>query len=210
MNAWTSGALLLVATAVAPVGARAQAGEVQVRGAAREDAQAYRQYQAQLEELLAAERRASGPPEVALPSPAVAAQEQAGLSSCKLFDPQAQALPAQSCMECHPFHRSHPVDLDYEAARLRPGSGLRPAQDVVARGVFLPDNQVRCASCHEARSRWAAHLAIPPGAKVRPSVRTDRPDTYERPVPLTPPEALPRGTSVSPKPLCVACHTVGD
>jgi hypothetical protein len=133
--------------------ARARAAEpTNLRGApSAADRQAYAQYQRQLQQLLAAER----------PNAAT------GLSttSCKLFQAAPERVPAQECMTCHGMHTTHPVELDYEAARLtRPA--LRPGAEVIRRGVFLPDGKVQCVSCHDAASRWAYHLAIPPGAQV--------------------------------------------
>jgi hypothetical protein len=187
------------AALVLVLGSQARAGAAEptnLRGApSAADRQAYAQYQRQLQQLLAAER----------PNAAT------GLSttSCKLFQAAPERVPAQECMTCHGMHTTHPVELDYEAARFS-SSALRPGAEVIRRGVFLPDGKVQCVSCHDAASRWAYHLAIPPGALVRPAVNPRDPSTYERPVALSPPQALPAGTSVSPTPLCKACHSIGE
>ncbi len=177
--------------------ARAGAAEpMNFRGApSAADRQAYAQYQRQLQQVLAAERpnAATGP----------------STTSCKLFQAAPERVPAQECMTCHGMHTTHPVELDYEAARYS-SSALRPGAEVIRRGVFLPDGKVQCVSCHDAASRWAYHLAIPPGALVRPALNPRDPSTYERPVALARPEALAAGTSVSPTPLCKACHSIGE
>jgi hypothetical protein len=130
---------------------------------------------------------------------------------CKLGEADAHRLPVRDCLACHPFHRSHPADIDYDAFATRPSSGLRPAAEVVKRGVFLEGGRVTCFSCHDPRSRWAAHVALPPGSAVRPAVDPRDPSTYEREVPkVIDGRGLPEGTPVSPTPLCRACHTIGD
>jgi hypothetical protein len=168
-----------------------------------EDRRAFLQYQAELGRLLANERRSS----VERAVPGVNDPARAG---CRMFTGEAHRAPAHECLSCHALRDTHPVDLDYEVARTKPGSGLRPMADVVKRGVFLPEGQVRCVTCHEARSRWMYHLALPPGAKVRPAVDPRVPATYENPVPSQPAELVPAGISVSPTPLCKACHTIGE
>jgi hypothetical protein len=132
------------------------------------------------------------------------------VTSCKLFQVAPERVPAQECMGCHGMHTTHPVEIDYEAARYKGRTDLRRADEVVRRGVFLPDGKVQCVTCHEASSRWAYHLAIPPGALVRPAVNTHDRSTYERRPTPSRPEALPIGTSVSPTPLCTVCHTLAD
>ncbi len=169
-------------------------------GPSAADAQAYREYQAELQRLVAAEATSQAP----------ASAQGRSAADCKLFQGAAERVPAQECMSCHGMHTTHPVELDYETARFKPQSGLRAGDEVIRRGVFLPDGKVQCVSCHDARSRWAHHLAIPPGALVRPAVNTHDPATYERPVALSRPQALPAGTAVSPTPLCKVCHTVGE
>jgi hypothetical protein len=132
------------------------------------------------------------------------------VANCKLFQVAPERVPAQECMSCHGMHTTHPVEIDYEAARYQGRSDLRSGAEVVRRGVLLPDGKVACVTCHDSSSRWAYHLAIPPGAPVRPAVNPHDASTYERPVPLSQPQALPVGTSVSPTPLCRACHTIGE
>ena len=169
-------------------------------GPSAADAQAYREYQAELERLLAAEATSQAP----------AAVQGRSVADCKLFQVAPERVSAQECMSCHAMHATHPVEIDYEAARFKPESGLRAVAEVVRRGVFLPGGKVHCVTCHDARSRWAFHVAIPPDALVRPAVNTNDPSTYERPVALSRPQALRAGTSVSLTPLCKVCHTIGD
>jgi hypothetical protein len=168
------------------------------RGPSIEDQRAYRQYQAQLG-AVQADSRGSAP-------------GAASMADCKLFRPDAHTVPADECMACHGLHQTHPVDLDYDAVAWRPGSGLRPAPEVVSRGVFLPDGKLRCVTCHDARSNWRYRLVLPPGAAARPAVDSRRPETFEdgpaRQRALSRP--LEPGADVSPTPLCKACHTLGE
>jgi hypothetical protein len=165
-------------------------------GPSAADRQEYAEYQAQLQRMLANEATSQG--------------QGRSVGDCKLFRVAPERVPAQECMSCHGMHTTHPVEMDYEAARRKGQTELRTDDEVVRRGVFLPDGKVQCVTCHAAGSRWAYHLAIPPGALVRPAVNTHDRSTYEhRPAP-TRPEALPAGTSVSPTPLCIACHKLVD
>jgi hypothetical protein len=191
MTAWRAGAAVMVASGAVPAAARA--------GAPSEDQLAFRAYQAQLGQLLATEAASQRP----------GADRGRSAAECKLFQGAPERVPAQECMSCHGLHTTHPVEIDYENSRLK-DPGLRSGAEVVRRGVFLPDGKVQCVSCHDATSRWAYHIAIPSGARVRPAVNQRDPSTYERPVALAPPQALPEGTSVSPTPLCTVCHTYGD
>jgi len=194
MTGWRTGVVALVAASgLVPGMARAGASSAA-------DNQAYREYQAELQRLLAAESSSQAPTAV----------QGRSAADCKLFQGAPERVAAQDCMSCHAMHTTHPVEIDYESARFKPQSGLRAADEVVRRGVFLPDGKVQCVTCHDARSRWAYHLALPPDALVRPAVNTRDPSTYERPVALSRPQALPTGTSVSPTPLCKVCHTLGE
>jgi hypothetical protein len=165
-------------------------------GPSAADRQAYAEYQVQLQRLLVTEATSQG--------------QGRSVGDCKLFQSAPERVPAQECMSCHGMHGTHPVEIDYEAARYKGQSELRPAADVVRRGVFLPEGKIACVTCHDPSSRWAFHLAIPPGAMVRPAVNPWDRSTYDRPVPLSRPQALAAGTSVSPTPLCRACHTLGE
>jgi hypothetical protein len=175
------------------------------------DGLSYREYQAKLQQFLATERPNGPATEVATPAAVTSPTAQGrSISTCKLFQPSPDRVPAQECMSCHGMHTTHPVEVDYEAARFQGRSDLRAGAEVVRRGVFLPDGKVACVTCHDASSRWAYRLVIPPGALVRPAVNPHDRSTYEhRPAP-TRPEALPVGTSVSPTPLCTVCHTLAD
>jgi len=137
-------------------------------------------------------------------------------ASCLLFQPGKEGAPAEHCLACHGAQtRTHPVDIPYAAARSGPSS-LRDQQEVMKRGVFLPDGTIRCASCHDARSPWRGHLAIPGGSEVQAAVNPRDPASYElragsatMPRPLNAAGAR-SGAAVSPTPLCQACHTIGD
>lgn len=113
--------------------------------------------------------------------------------------------PVSTCVSCHEeaarLHASHPVDVEYDRAQQRAGSGLRPRAEVERRGVALPGARVHCWSCHAAGSRWRFHLFLPAGAVPRLRVVPGVEGTYEANG-ATP----PAGSDVSPKPLCLACH----
>ncbi|MBI5071132.1 MAG: hypothetical protein HZB56_23190 [Deltaproteobacteria bacterium] len=142
---------------------------------------------------------------------------------CGLVRPGSETATTADCLACHggsgpgvQLHTSHPVDIDYERARYRPNSSLRPMAEAVKRGVFLPEGQLRCLTCHDARSPWRYRLALPPGAPVKSAVRPGDPRTYdparasERPVPH-PDASLPAADrDASPTPLCKLCHTYGE
>lgn len=117
---------------------------------------------------------------------------------------------SRDCLTCHEttrqpiqVHGSHPLDVRYAEVAARAGSGLRPEEDVLRVGVTLPGGLLECRTCHSAASPWRHHLALPPGADVRPAVDPGDPRTFESP-PAGPP---PPGSGVSAKPLCQACHS---
>jgi hypothetical protein len=115
------------------------------------------------------------------------------------------AEPVSTCVGCHEeaarLHASHPVDVEYDRAQQRAGSGLRPRAEVERRGVALPEAKVHCWSCHAAGSRWRFHLFLPAGAVPRLRVVPGVEGTNESNGATPPP-----GSDVSPKPLCLACH----
>jgi hypothetical protein len=123
------------------------------------------------------------------------------------------SVPTSTCLSCHPFSRSHPVDVDYAFAIRDGGHELRELSEVVRRGLFLPGGRVVCHTCHDANSHWNDKIVIPPGSKVSPVVVPGDPETYDPARPparvMTVEEAraiLPAGYALSPKPLCLACH----
>jgi hypothetical protein len=125
--------------------------------------------------------------------------------ACELFRPGSSAAPSSSCLSCHRADAigNHRVDIDYARATL--GSfGLRPVDEVIRRGVKLPDGHVRCATCHDARSPWKYRLALPPGTKATLAVDPQRPETYDG----HPRHAPQPGDAVTAKPLCLACHAL--
>jgi cytochrome c peroxidase len=133
--------------------------------------------------------------------------DEAARQGCKLFSPESATTPTGECVRCHNNYQSHPVDLDYAAAAARQPYGLRPLREAVRRGIFLPGGQVACVTCHDARSPWKDHIALPPGAKPLPAVDPRDVGTYAGPraqraggAPLT------HGAAVTPTPLCMACH----
>ena len=207
----------------------------------------YRIYQARAAQDVA-EAEAQGP-RFATPSAPVPMEIRTGASNVAIAAPRAAAAGAASggapaerslgcmlprdgshaattgqCLGCHGQsmgeHSGHPVEVDYEDARVRSGSQrghLRPIEEAVRRGAFVPDGKVRCVSCHDGHSRWRYRLAIPPDADLRPAVRASDARTYD-PAPATraaaasplaaraQAAALPDGTEVSARPLCLSCH----
>lgn len=135
---------------------------------------------------------------------------------CLLFTARPDARSIGECLACHAEAHgrgNHPVDVDYEQAAARSAGSLREPREVVRAGVFLPGGRLHCLTCHDARSPWAARIALPPGATPVPAVR---------PGPAAPPGpgwraaareraragSLPPGSAVSPAPLCIACHAL--
>jgi len=144
---------------------------------------------------------------------------EASFGRCALPLQDWDRSPSATCLACHggggsrDLGSSHPVDVDYASAQARSAASLRPVAAVVARGVFLPEGRVQCTSCHDARSPWAYHLALPAGAAARPAVDPRKPETYlGRPNWRMPASASerppPNGTAVTPAQLCAACHAL--
>jgi len=138
---------------------------------------------------------------------------------CALQRNGSDLSSSEACIECHrnsaSHGSSHPVNIPYAVAQARSGGMLRPLDAVIARGVFVPDGVVQCTSCHDARSPWKHHIALPPGAHARMAVNPRRPETYEgrsswRLASAGAAPSLPRGSAVSPAPLCAACHALAD
>jgi hypothetical protein len=91
--------------------------------------------------------------------------------------------------------------VDYPTAQ---GSELlRKADEVVHRGVRIPSGQVRCTTCHDARSPWKDHVSLPPGSTVFRAIDLRDRSSYEGP-----PRPARPGDAVSVKPLCFACHAL--
>jgi hypothetical protein len=175
------------------------------------DLRAFQEYKSRADRLLAS----------ADPMTAPIGEER---SLCHLGRQMADGATSSECVLCHvggrgpQLHTSHPIDVDHELVRTgnrAASSTLRPAAEVVRRGVFLPDGKVTCLTCHDARSPWRYRLALPPDGLVRDPVVPGNPRTYDpelraRQQPLTVAAAmkvLPVGTEVSPTPLCKACHS---
>jgi len=173
-------------------------------------------YQVQLASIRATESAAAAAAAATVTVISSASPAAAALSACTLVPGSSNGATTQDCTACHAGLQqghSHPVDVVQDPARSR---SLRPAADVVKRGVLLADGKVTCLSCHDGNSPWKAKLALPPDALLREPVKPGNPQTYDpaqiRPSAMTGLTAttgkqrLPAGTEVSPTPLCKACH----
>ncbi len=182
-------------------------------GQASPDRKAFAEYSRQLNAILAAESAASASgASVVSASPA----SLAATATCLLAPGSGNAATTRDCTACHASYQgshSHPVDVYQDAVR---SSSLRPAAEVIRRGVFLADGKVSCLSCHDGNSTWKFKLALPPDAKLREPVKPGDATTYD-PDKMAPSrmagltattgrQVLPAGTEVSPTPLCKACH----
>lgn len=139
----------------------------------------------------------------------LAAEPELVVARCLLDGAQSDGAADAACLTCHPTSArgSHRSGFGYTHAnpRLPPGS-LRSLDEVVARGLLLPDGEVRCVTCHDARSPWRYHIALPPGSTASPSARPGRTGNA-----VATAAARPQpGAEVTPTPLCRACHTLGD
>jgi hypothetical protein len=155
------------------------------------DRDAYTRYERELRTLIA-------------PSQSAAAGTS-GTAACPFLAGGDRGTSTQDCMNCHGLHQTHPVDIDYAQSAQRRPEFFRSPDEVVRRGVFLPDGQVRCTTCHDPRSQWKYRLALPSGAAARPAVNLANPTTYERSRNALAP-APAAGSAVTPTPLCLACH----
>ncbi len=187
-------------------------------GQSAADRAAYQAYQVQLARIMATE---SG---TGTSVPTRTSATASAVAGCILVPGVANTTTTKDCVACHAgfeSRHSHPVDVDQDQARFRSfgGSGpsLRPAAEVVKRGVFLADGKVTCLTCHDGNSTFKAKLALPPDAPLKEPVKPGKPDTYDpdlmkpsamRGMTATTGKALlPPGTEVSPTPLCKACHS---
>jgi hypothetical protein len=188
---------------------------VLLAGPSTEDRTQFNAYQVQLARIMASEAGAR---------PSTLSTSVSAPGGCLLVAGATNVATTRDCTACHvglEGNHSHPVDVDHEAARFRSrgGSGptLRPAAEVVKRGIFLADGKVTCLTCHDGSSPWKAKLALPPDAQLREPVKPGNPQTYD-PSQMPPStmkgltaatgkQVLPVGTEVSPTPLCKACHS---
>ena len=129
-------------------------------------------------------------------------------TGCGLLAAGSDAALSSDCLACHGSlaYHGHPYDLDlrlwHQTSR---GSALRPLDEMLRRGAFLPDGQLRCVTCHHGLSPWKFHIRLPAGSKPTHAVDRQRKETYEWPERLPPPRA---GDDVGRKPLCLACHAM--
>ena len=132
----------------------------------------------------------------------------------------AERSTSESCVACHrtggtaPADPGHPVGVDYEARRAG-SAALRPAAEVVKRGVFLPGGKIECLTCHDPASPYRNHIVLPPGLEPAIAVNPRDRSTYADP---TASAARSRALkseaqaglrpAITPRPLCLACHAV--
>lgn len=157
-------------------------------------------------------RRDAERPVFAESAPAPRAAEPAP-EGCALAAPGSAAVASSACIGCHPRH-GHPVGLDYGPAYARSRWNYRSPEEVVRRGVLLPEGRIECVTCHDGRSPWKHRIALPPGAPALPAVVAGRPETYSRvnwrTARASSVPQLPPGSAVTPSPLCATCHTLAD
>jgi hypothetical protein len=180
------------------------------------DRAAYQAYQVQLARIMASDSRSA--------VSATTTASVVGPPGCALVSGIGNSATTRDCTACHAGlegRHSHPVDVDQDMARARSlgGSGpsLRPAAEVVKRGVFLADGKVSCLTCHDGNSPWKYKIALPPDARLKEPVKPGSPSTYDPSVmkpsamtgltAATGRQLLPAGTEVSPTPLCKVCHS---
>jgi hypothetical protein len=151
----------------------------------------------------------------ATPGSALADDRSSAAGNCGLVVTAVEDARTEGCLVCHsgkgaPSASDHPVDFDYASVargRTRGMSALRPVEEVVARGVFLPDGKLSCLTCHDARSPYRYFIALPPGARPAPAVNPRDPRTYASASAAHATVSAPGAKrAVTPKPLCLACH----
>jgi hypothetical protein len=145
-------------------------------------------------------------------------EDRALVGGCELSLPGRVETTSESCVACHRVGSgsNHPFDVDYATAiAMHPYSGLRSPEEVVKRGVFLVEGKVSCRTCHDPRSPWENHIALPPGARPTPAVNPRDRQTYEdgpertaRIRELQHPQVGGERRKVSAKPLCLVCHAL--
>lgn len=138
-----------------------------------------------------------------------AQSEHPAADKCDLFRTTVPDSRTSACVRCHDGAMAavgfnHPVDVDYADAVARlPRMRLRSAGEVVARGVFLPDGEIRCVTCHDGRSREPYAIAVPvsPGAESAPA-SSDGYAPSETGAPRDPSKGITDYNTA----LCLACH----
>lgn len=99
-------------------------------------------------------------------------------SACALGRVSRRTATTASCLACHDgisaggvnyggpgmaqgySHGSHPVDVDYNLASLKPHTKFQPLSALPS-SIVLQDGKVTCTSCHDGSSPEAHHTAMP-------------------------------------------------
>lgn len=98
-------------------------------------------------------------------------------SACALGRVSRKTATTASCLACHDgisaggvsyggpglaagySHGSHPVDVDYNLASLKPYTRFHPLA-ALPPSLVLPDGKVTCVTCHDGSSAEASHTSM--------------------------------------------------
>jgi predicted CXXCH cytochrome family protein len=100
-------------------------------------------------------------------------------SGCALGRVSRRSATTATCLSCHDglsasgigysspgvagarfAHGSHPVDVDYNRASMKPQAQYRPLSALPS-SLVLTDGKVTCVTCHDGSSSEPAHTSLP-------------------------------------------------